>query len=152
MPPRCVCGCVGYLGNQRGVSCVDRWPSGAIGVLGDVRAHVHRPELVYEVLSIVTLVSGDCDGARPIGTRLEHRKGGDPLRMIIRGRDPGVDNQRRAVLHQAMADEAELRLHAGSLAVEPGLGIGRALVRVVRALLALETDLPVAPPAQRWFV
>src|SRR3954464_15059125 len=44
-----------------------------------------------------------------------------------------------------LPDEAELRLHAGSLAVEPGLGVGRALVGLIRALLALEVDLEIAP-------
>src|SRR4051812_46052948 len=32
-----------------------------------------------------------------------------------------------------------------SLAVEPGLGVGRALVGLIRALLALEVDLEIAP-------
>src|SRR5215213_9925180 len=65
--------------------------------------------------------------------------------MTIRRREPGIDDEPRAVLHQGVADEAELRLHAGSLAVEPGLGVGRALVGLIRALLALEVDLEIAP-------
>src|SRR3954467_9480460 len=65
--------------------------------------------------------------------------------MTIRRREPGIDDQPRAVLHQGVADEAELRLHAGSLAIEPGLGVGRALVALVRALRALEVDLEIAP-------
>src|SRR5215212_8042327 len=69
----------------------------------------------------------------------------NPLGMTIRRREPGIDDQPRAVLHQGVADEAELRLHAGSLAVEPGLGVGRALVGLIRALLALEVDLEIAP-------
>src|SRR5215213_2870690 len=97
------------------------------------------------VLSIVSLVRAEGDGARPIGPRFDHREGRNPLGMTIRRREPGIDDQPRAVLHQGVADEAELRLHAGSLAVEPGLGVGRALVGLIRALLALEVDLEIAP-------
>src|SRR4051812_43572376 len=68
--------------------------------------------------------------------------------MTIRRREPGIDDQPRAVLHQGVADEAELRLHAGSLAIEPGLGVGRALVALVRALRALEVDLEMRPPPE----
>src|SRR5215213_5865894 len=100
------------------------------------------------VLSIVSLVRAEGDGARPIGPRFDHREGRNPLGMTIRRREPGIDDQPRAVLHQGVADEAELRLHAGSLAVEPGLGVGRALVGLIRALLALEVDLEMRPPLE----
>ena len=62
---------------------VDRRAS-PVGVLRDVRAHVHRPELVDEVLSIVSLVRAEGDGARPIGPRFDHREGRNPLGMTIR--------------------------------------------------------------------
>ena len=44
-----------------------------------------------------------------------------------------------------MADEAELRLHAGTLAIEHRFRVGREAVHLVRALLALEIDRRVAP-------
>src|SRR5512132_3780527 len=44
-----------------------------------------------------------------------------------------------------VADEAELRLHAGTLAIEHRLRVGRGAVRLVRALFTLELDRRVAP-------
>src|SRR5204862_4728987 len=62
---------------------VDRRAS-PIGVLRDVRAHVHRLELVDEVLSIVSLVRSEGYVARPIGPRFDHREGRITLVMTIR--------------------------------------------------------------------
>src|SRR4051794_37160087 len=47
--------------------------------------------------------------------------------------------------HQGMADEAELRLTARALAVEPGIRVGGALMSVVGAALAVEIAFAVAP-------
>jgi len=51
-----------------------------------------------------------------------------------------VDTQSIAVIHQGMATVRELRRLAIALAHELGLGIGAALMRLVRAALALEVD------------
>src|SRR3954470_24642645 len=48
-----------------------------------------------------------------------------------------------------MADEAELRLTAGALAVEPGIRVGGALMSVVGAALAVEIAFAVAPMGRR---
>ena len=55
-----------------------------------------------------------------------------------------VDFLHTAVLHENMADEAQLRALSWTLAVEPRVRIGRRGVRLVRALLAAEVDLGVA--------
>ena len=57
--------------------------------------------------------------------------------------------QAGAVLHQSVTEKGELRLHARALAVEPGVRAPRGSVRLVRALLALEVDLAVAPGTGR---
>ena len=75
-----------------------------------------------------------------------------PLGMAVGRRQAGIDQEARAVLHQAVADEAELRLLARSLAVEPGIGIGRRGMRLVRPLLPVEVGLGVAPATGRRLV
>ncbi len=55
-------------------------------------------------------------------------------------------------LHQPMPDEAQLRLLAFTLAIEPGIGIGGRSMGVVRASLAMEVRFGIAPafaPAAR---
>src|SRR6516165_5288312 len=49
-----------------------------------------------------------------------------------------------------MPDEAQLRLLAFTLAVEPGIGIGGRSMGVVRAFLAVEVRFGIAPAAVRW--
>jgi len=49
-----------------------------------------------------------------------------------------INQKTMTILHQAMADEAELGLLARSLAVESGIGIRRRDMRLVRPLLAME--------------
>ena len=67
--------------------------------------------------------------------------------MPVGRRQAGIDTRRpRAVLHQAVADEAELRLLARPLAIEPGIGIGGRGVRLVRPLPAVEVRLALRPP------
>jgi hypothetical protein len=64
--------------------------------------------------------------------------------MPVRQRQAGVDQQAMAVLHQPMSDEAQLRLLAFTLAVEPGIRIGGRSVGFVRAFLAMEVCLGIA--------
>src|SRR5229473_2153557 len=70
-----------------------------------------------------------------------------PFGMAGDAGEPGIHDQSRAVLHQPMADEAQLRLHPRPLAVEHGVGIGGAPVRLVRALLSFEVCPCIAPAA-----
>ena len=65
--------------------------------------------------------------------------------MARHAREPGIDQQARAVLHKRMADKPELGLHPGALAIEHGVGIGGAGVRGVGALLGPEVDGRVTP-------
>src|ERR1700749_243506 len=65
--------------------------------------------------------------------------------MPVRQRQAGVDQQAVAVLHQPMPDEAQLRLLAFTLAIEPSIGIGGRTMGVVRALLAMKVGLRIAP-------
>ena len=61
----------------------------------------------------------------------------------------GIDDEAVAVLHQHVADEAELRLHAGALAVEPRVGVGGRGVGLVRPPLAAEVAVAVPPAGRR---
>src|ERR1017187_10829536 len=54
-----------------------------------------------------------------------------PLGMAVSGIHGGADAQTVTVLHQHMRAMAQLRLPAEAFARQAGLGIGRALVRVV---------------------
>jgi hypothetical protein len=49
-----------------------------------------------------------------------------------------------------MPDEAQLRLLAFTLAVEPGIAIGGRSMGVVRACLAMEVRFGIASAALRW--
>src|SRR3954469_9674691 len=71
--------------------------------------------------------------------------------MSVGQRQAGVDEQAVAVLHQSMPHEAQLRLLALSLTVEPGIPIGGRGMRIVRPLLAMEVGFCVAPAACRRF-
>jgi hypothetical protein len=84
----------------------------AAGVLGDMRAHVQFAQLHHEVLRIIALVGREGDRARPVATRRDHVECGQPFGMTRDTGQPGVDDQPGAVLHQAVADEAKLGLHA----------------------------------------
>src|SRR4029453_3330389 len=68
-------------------------------------------------------------------------------------RQPRIDEEAMAVLHQGMTDEAELGLHARSLAVEHGIGISGRGGGLVGPLLAPEVAFLVpAPASRRWLL
>jgi hypothetical protein len=54
-----------------------------------------------------------------------------------------------AVLHQHVADVAQPALLAVALAIELGIGVGRAGMGFVRTLLPAEVALPIAPALGR---
>jgi hypothetical protein len=66
--------------------------------------------------------------------------------MPVGAREAGTDQKPGAVLHQAVADEAELGLLARPLAVEPGVRVRARGVGLVRALVAVEVRLLRPPP------
>jgi hypothetical protein len=88
---------------------------------------------------------------RPVGQGLDHVQGRHALSMSVGQRQAGIDQQAVAVFHQAVPHEAQLRLLALSLAVEPGIGIGGRGMRIVRPLLAMKVGFRVAPAACRRF-
>ena len=114
-----------------------------------MRAHVDRAQFLDEIGRIVALVGAQRDGARASGEIFDHVERRQPLGMARDTRQPSIDNQTRAVLHQPMADEAELRLHSRSLAVQSGVRVGRAAMRLVGALLAAKIDRCIAPATHR---
>ena len=73
--------------------------------------------------------------------RLDHVERRQPFGMAGDPRQTGIDQQPVAVLHQGVADEAELGLHARTLSVEHGIGIAGRGVGVVAPFLAAEVDL-----------
>ena len=119
---------------------------------GDVLRHVRRDLLFAtfhdEVGRVVGLIGAERDppGAGPGPDELDRRQ-----RLGVAGR-PGrhpAHDQPVAVLHQRVPDVAELRRLAASLAVEPRVRVSGAGVGRVRALLALEVPLAVAPRPRR---
>jgi len=64
-------------------------------------------------------------------------------------RDIAGDGEPVAVLHQYVAHVAEPTLLAVALAVKLGIDIGRARMGLIRALLATEVALAVAPTVRR---
>src|SRR3954447_21233229 len=115
------------------------------GLLRHVRGHVHRPKLVDEVLCIKGLAGPERDPVRSTGPGLDHGKPGDALGMAVGLGDAGVHDQAVAVFHERVAHEAELSFHPVALAIEPRVRISRAGMGLVRALLAAEVDLGIAP-------
>src|SRR5947207_15336069 len=102
-----------------------------------MRAHLDRAQFLDEVGSIVALVAAKRDCARPVGKTLNHVERGQSLGMARDACQTCIDDQTRAVLHQRMTDEAQLRLHPRPLTVKPGILVGCALMGLVAALLPL---------------
>src|SRR3984957_1587089 len=100
-------------------ACVDRRTS-ATGVLRHMRRHCHRAQLIDEVFRVVGLVGTERVRARPVGARFDRGERRYPLGMAVSRRQTSINQKAMAVLHQTMADEAEL----GFLAC-PCIGIRR---------------------------
>ena len=95
---------------------------------------------------IVALVGAERHRRGPIGAPLDHRQ----RREVATCRcQTGIDEEAVAVLHQRMAEEGELRLHAESLAIDLGVGIGRARMRHVGARLAPDVRFGSATAGRR---
>src|SRR6202521_4376790 len=124
----------------------------ATGVLRHMRRHCHRAQLIDEVFRVVGLVGTERDRARPVGARFDHGERRYPLGMAVSRRQTSINQKAMVVLHQAMADEAELGFLAWSLAVEPCIGIRRRDMRLVRPLLSMEIGFGIAPATGRRLV
>jgi hypothetical protein len=93
-------------------------------------------------------VGGDRASTGQLRQAGEHFHGGGSFGVAVGNGQLGVDDQRRAMLHQQVPGVAE---HGGgvvALARQAGLVVRRRGVRVVAALLAVPGDLGVAP--RRW--
>jgi hypothetical protein len=108
-------------------------------VLRNMRRDVHLAQRRNVIAGVVGLVLADRDSSsRSFGFLLEHRLGGAPLRRAVGRRDGAANRKAVAVLHDRMTHIAELGLASVSLTVKLGLGVARALVRVVLAPLAVK--------------
>src|SRR5262249_31412652 len=87
-----------------------------------------RPHLIAGVVGFV-LADRD-SSSRSFGFLLEHRLGGTPLGGAAGLRDGAVNSKTIAVLHDRMTHIAELGLAPGRLAIELGLRVACALMRV----------------------
>src|SRR6202011_5020153 len=93
------------------------------------------------------LVAANRDASRrPIlaGLALDHVQRRIPLGVTGGAGEFGIDHKAAAVLHENVADEAQLRALSWAFAVEPCVRIGRRGVCLVRTLLAVEVDFGVA--------
>ena len=105
---------------------------------------LHRAQFVDEVLHVISLVGPERDRSRPISARLNHLQRRNPLGVPISLRQAGIDEKTVAVLHQAMAHEAEFGFLARPLAVKPGIRIGCRGMRLIRPSLAVEVRVRIA--------
>lgn len=93
---------------------------------------------------VIGLVFAHRDAAAGrFGFGLEHRLRGAALGRPVGERDHAGHRQPMPVLHGGVSHIAKLRLPPGRLAVKAAVGIGRARMRVVLALLSVE----IGPPA-----
>src|SRR5438132_10412330 len=108
-------------------------------VLRHMRRDVHLAQRRNVIAGVVGLVLADRDSSsRSFGFLLEHRLGGTPLGGAAGLRDGAVNSKTVAVLHDRMTHIAELGLAPGRFAIELGLRVACALMRVVLAPLAVK--------------
>ncbi len=114
-----------------------------MSVDGDVRGDRAFAQILHELPHVIGLVGPQRDAAAPFAP-VQHRKRGLAFGGAAGLRDATVHRQAVAVLHQDMADIAKPGRLTVSLLVEPRLGIGRAGMRLVGALLLVEVAFGVA--------
>ncbi len=106
-------------------------------VFGHMRSHVQLPCRVCEILGIVRLVRAHGDAARAaLLLLLKHQQSGIALGQSVGVSDHPGGDQAVAVLHQRVAQIAQLRFLAIALLVQPRPRIGGRCMRLVAALLA----------------
>src|SRR6184192_2132585 len=108
-------------------------------VLRNMRGDVHLAQRRNVIAGVVGFVLADRDSSsRSFGFLLEHRLRGTPLGGAAGLCDGAVNSKTVAVLHDRMTHIAELGLAPGRLAIELGLWVACALMRVVLAPLAVK--------------
>ena len=123
----------------------------AISNSRDMRTNLMLAQVRDEILDVVTLVCRQRLGMNATATGAREQGSCSTVFGLRRFGDQNVDAQPVAVLHEHMPAVAELRRLAVALSHEARVRIGRALMRRVRALLALEIDHPGAVAAVlRW--
>lgn len=128
---------------------VDGTPAPA-GVLGDVRGGAARADVGDAVAGVVVLVPAERLWMEaPVPRLPEQLRRHIPLGRAARFGHLEVDQQSVAILHQGMAHEGQFRFLPFALLEQPRLGIGRALMRLVRPLLLVEVDRRVAGIVRR---
>jgi hypothetical protein len=115
------------------------------GVLRQVRGDIDLAKLGDAVGCVEALVTTQGDLPWAAGVQFRKVQRGQPLGMTGSARGERIDDQAMAVLCKRMAHEAELRLLARPLAVQPGILVSDRGVGVVAALLAAEVLLGPDP-------
>lgn len=111
---------------------IDRTPR----ALCDVRRDADRARRLDPRACVIGFVAAD--GGGPHRQRLEQVGGGLSLGGARRGDDARVHDQAVAILHQDLADIGELCFFARPLLRQSAVGIGRGLMRGVRAALPMK--------------
>src|SRR5512144_802100 len=114
-----------------------------VSILCDVRGDAELAQLHDEAAGVVAFVGADRLRAGRQG--FGHGERRQSLGRARSAGQLGIDGEAVAVLHQHVADEAELALLAVALAEQPGIVVSRRAVGLVGALLALEVAFAVAP-------
>src|SRR5437868_14189054 len=117
-----------------------------------MRCVVHLAQRRNVIVGVVGFVLADRDSSsRSFGFLLEHRLGGTSLGGAAGLRDGAVNSKTVAVLHDRMTHIAELGLAPGRFAIELGLRVACALMRVVLAPLAVKFEpSPLSEPSLGW--
>jgi hypothetical protein len=96
-----------------------------IDVLRHMGRHLHRPQIIDEVLCVIGLVGTQRDGLWPIGEGFDHLQRRDPFSISAGLRQAGIDQQAIAVFHKPMPHEAQLGLLAFALPIKSCIWVGR---------------------------
>ena len=117
-------------------------------VLGDMGCHLSDPQRIHERRSVIVLISTQRDPSCE-GPCVDQGQRRLPFCGPRRRGDRGVDDQAVPVLYQDMAQEAQLRLLARGLLVQPSLGIRRRGMRGIRPPLASKVHAGIARVIRR---
>src|SRR5512142_25232 len=112
--------------------------------LRHVRGHLHRAQFPYKVSHVEVLVGSQ--GHPMIAFNLiTHHYGRFSFRRPPRLAQQALHHQTVSVFHQHMPQIAELGLLPLGFLIEPGLGVGGGLVRIVAPLLAPKLNARITP-------
>src|SRR5215210_4735409 len=113
-----------------------------------MRCDVDGAQMGHVIGGVIGLVFAYGDAATGLlGFGLEHRLRSTALGCSIGERDHASHRQSMPVLHGGMAHVGKLRLPPGGLAVKAAVGIGRACMGIVLALLSVEVGPAVSVAA-----